>query len=162
MRQNVFRSHRELTAPVFLLIIIFWVIQASAEEWSETQMEVWKTVEITWEHIKQGEVEKLMRLERTVENLEWWGGQAVPLDEKTIEQLYMSWLAYNQPRSYELRPIKIQIIGNVANVFYQWKWEGDAISENGRQMSTYIKQENTWKFMGSMGCACDKPPFCLE
>jgi hypothetical protein len=34
-------------------IIFFWSIQASGEEWTEAQKEVWKSVEAFWENSKK-------------------------------------------------------------------------------------------------------------
>jgi hypothetical protein len=62
--------------------------------------------------------------------------------------------------SYELIPLKIHIYGDVANVFYLAKWKGNIIGDSSRQMDTYIKQEKVWKFLGGMGCSCEKAIKC--
>ena len=68
----------------------------------------------------------------------------------------------NKPVTYELKPVAINIIGNVANVFLFIKWNGDKmpVTISGRQYSTWIKEDNKWKYMGGMGCSCDRSPYC--
>lgn len=161
LRRGVWRP-KAVARCLLCLTLVLWGFHAFGEEWSDAQKEVWEIVEASWEYITQGDVEKLMALERTEESLEWWSGQAVPLWVKSIEQLYMSWLAYDQPNVYELTPLRVQIVDPVANVFFQWRWEGETASESGRQLSTYLKQDGKWKFMGGMGCRCDELPYCMR
>jgi hypothetical protein len=62
--------------------------------------------------------------------------------------------------SYKIKLLKIHIFGDAANVFCLWNWKGNILSDSGRQMSTYIKQDNKWEHIGGMGCSCEKPIKC--
>ncbi len=142
--------------------IVLWSFQASAdEEWTVEQKEVLKLVKLSWEAIRQGDAKAM--LPHTAEGfLDWWPGDPKPFGEKYFHQKYRLWFRGNKPFTYELKPVAVNIIGNVANVFYHYEWTGEKSPETikGRQYSTFIKIKNEWKFMGSMGCQCNRPPFC--
>jgi ketosteroid isomerase-like protein len=157
------------TAPkagilIYLILssmIVFWGSQASGEEWTEAQKEVWKSLEDDWKLIKQGDLEARMA------NLpdycsSWWSDRAFPLNKKRLREGYATWFAYGGVESYELKPFDIQIVGNVAIVYYLWQWKGSSGSGSGRQTSTWIKQEGKWRFMGGMSANCEKLPVCFH
>ena len=77
-----------------------------------------------------------------------------------MKQSYQSWFNYDKPISYELKPLNINIVDNVAIAFYLSKWKGNILSGKSRSVVIYIKQDNKWKFMGAMGCDCEKLPVC--
>jgi ketosteroid isomerase-like protein len=155
-----------LCAKVFISllfsgVIIFLGFQVSAETWTAEQKEVWESVEAGWELIVKGDIESLAEI--AAEGfLEWWPNDPSPFGKEYMKGKYKRWFDGNKPVSYELKPVAINIIGDVANVFYFYKWNGDKMPAtiSGRQYSTWIKQDNKWKFMGSMGCSCDKSPYC--
>jgi hypothetical protein len=37
---------------------------------------------------------------------------------------------------------------------------GTKVSDAWRVELPYLLQDNKWKFMGTMGCQCNRPPFC--
>ena len=141
-------------------LVVFWGFQVSGEEWTEAQKEVWEIVETAWEYFRQGDVEAVSALDKTEGSLQWWPSRAIPLGENAIKLSYEDWLAFDKPVSYELKPLNIHIFGDVANVFYLYKWEGKVLPKSGRNMATYVKQDNKWKLMGVMGCSCEKLPVC--
>ena len=47
---------------------------------------------------------------------------------------------------YELQPHSIQVLGNIAVVLYSAKWKGNIVSDYGRYMHTWVKQNYKWKF----------------
>lgn len=73
------------------------------------------------------------------------------------------WLSgLSKPVSYELKPLSIHIIGDVANVFYVYKWHKEVVPgfHHGRAMDTYLMQDNMWMLIGGMDALCTKlPPF---
>ena len=144
------------TAVIISLIlcgsILFWGFQVSAGEWTNAQKEVWKAIENAWEGFKHGKLDKTLYVEGS---LEWWSDQVEPYGGDKLKGNYERWFAYDKPVSYELKPLQILIYGNVANVFYEWKWKGKKIGDAGRQMETFVKQDNKWKSLGVMGCSCE-------
>ena len=141
-------------------ILVFWSSHVAGQEWTTEQMEVWKLVESAWEYMKQGDVEGLFATEGSEGFLEWWSNRAVPLGGLAIKQAYQGWFNYDKPISYELKPLNIHIVDNVAIAFYRWKWKGNIMSGKGRNNLIFIKQDNIWKVIGGMGCECERLPMC--
>ena len=140
-------------------LIVSWGFQVSGEELTEAQKELWKIEETGWEYCKQGDVEAVMA-GRHDDSISWWPSRAIPVGKSAIKGSFRNWFAYDKPVSYELIPLKIHIFGDVANVYYLSKWKGKALPKSSRHMTTYVKQDNKWKLMGSMGCSCVKLPVC--
>lgn len=151
-------SRPALVMSLFLCgIILFVGGHVYAEEWTDSQMEVWKVIETAWESFKLGKTDETLSVDGS---LEWWSRKMVPLGGEILIRAYNRWLAYDKPVSIELNPLKIQIYENVANVFYEWKWKGKTMGDRGRQMDTLVKQGNEWKFFGSMMCSCEEIVNC--
>jgi len=149
------------TSLFFSGVILFLGFQASAEEWNDAQKAVWKSVEAGWELFVKGDIYAIAAI--AVEGYsEWWPNDPKPFGDNYMKPKYKRWFEGNKPVSFELKPVAINIIGDTANVFYFYKWNGDKMpaTTKGRQYSTWIKQNNKWKFMGSMGCSCDRQPYC--
>jgi hypothetical protein len=153
------RAYRTVVFISLILcgIIVFWGTQVSADEWTSAQKEVWKAIENAWEGLKLGKVPVTTYVEGS---LEWWTDRVEPVGGDKLKRNYERWLAYDKPVSYELKPLKILIYGNVAIVFYLSKWKGKKIGGDDRSMETWVKQDNKWKFLGLMGCSCEQPPVC--
>ena len=145
---------------LFCFVIVVWGFKVSGQEWTDEQKQVWKMVENYWEFAKQGDVESLLKNYYVMDSFEWWSSEAIPIDSKAILPKLKGWLDYDKPVSYELKPLYIHIVGDVAIVFYSHKWKGNILSDRARQIDTYVKQDNQWKFMGGMGCSCDGLPAC--
>jgi ketosteroid isomerase-like protein len=140
-------------------IIVFWGYQVFGQEWTAEQKEVWKAVEADTELFKQGDVDGILG-GRHDDVAVWWGNKAYPLDKNGVASGYKRWFNWDKPVKWELEPYAIKVIGNVAVVFYTWKWTGKSNSRKGRKMNTYIKQDNRWLLIGSLNADCDKPPPC--
>ena len=141
-------------------LIVFWGFQVFGQKWTDEYREVWKIVESWWEYSKQGDVEALSAHYYVEDSFEWWYDKAIPLGKNAIMPMLKEWFNYDKPISYELEPLNIHIVGDVALVFYSNKWKGNIISDKARQIDTYVKHDNKWKFMGGMGCSCDNLPKC--
>lgn len=149
-------------ALFFCGIIVFWGFQAFAEEWwTEAQKEVWKTVEARWELIIKGDA-KALTANPHEGALSWWPQQLNPVGKEYLEGAYKGWFGLNQPVSYELNPLAINIVRNIATVFFYSKWEGKAPPEpySGRNFQVYIKQDGKWRMLGSMSSPCEGSTVC--
>jgi len=140
--------------------IVLSGFQASGVEWTDEQKQVWKMVEAWWEYAKQGDVDALSANYYVMDSFEWPASEVIPMGRKEILPKLKEWFAYDKPVSFELEPINIHVVGDVAIVFYSWKWKGNILSDSGRTSDTYVKQQNKWKFMGSGGCSCNTLPTC--
>jgi hypothetical protein len=152
-----------ITLFVFTVLVSALCFQGSlayGQEWTATQKEILKAMETEWEFFKQGNLEEVMAM-RHDKLIYWPNDRPNPLWREAARLLYKGWLDYDKPVAYELRPLEIQIIGNVANVFYEYKWNGKMYSGRGRTMDTWIKQDNKWLKISSFGASCDKLPSCV-
>jgi hypothetical protein len=140
-------------------MIVFWGFQAIGEEWTAEQKEVWDVVIADFEKFKQGDVEGLSS-SRHEDVIIWWGSESVPFDKKMALYKYRGWFDYDKPVKWELEPLAIKIVGNVASVFYLYKFSGSITSGSGRDMETWIKQNNKWIMINSFGASCDELPPC--
>ena len=148
-----------LVMALFVVSLLGNAIQAYGMEMTAEQKELWRLVEAVWEGCKKGDLD-LVAGRFNDESQEWWGMKMSPLEKGTIKLNYQQWLDYDKPVSYLLEPLAIHILGDVANVFYLYKWKGNKISQRGRMMETWRKLNNKWTFMGSMSAYCDTLPAC--
>ncbi len=84
----------------------------------------------------------------------------MPLGKKIMKHHYKDWFDYDKPVAYELEPLVIQIFGNVANVFYSYKWNGKVLSDRARGLDTWIKKDNKWLKISYFTASCDELPLC--
>lgn len=152
-----------MAAPFISLLlsgtILFWNFEAIGQEWSSEQKEVWQAVEADIESFKKGDLEGIMA-SRHDDAIIWWSNRSMPCDKKLALFNYKDWFDYDMPVNWDLEPLAIQVFGNVANVFYMYRFRGNILSGSGRRMDTWIKQDNKWLMMGSFGASCDKLPPC--
>lgn len=146
-------------------LVVFFIVassfQAFAEEWTTEQKEVWDAVTGRWESIKKGDVEAFMN-DFHDKNIDLYSDDPSTLNKNQIENS-VKWMISNLVPTYiNLKPIAINIVNNVANVFYIYKWESKnrEISERGRRMTTMIKENNKWLSIGTLSASCDKPAPC--
>ena len=144
---------------LFCGLIVFWSFQVFGQEWTAEQKEIWKVVEADYELFKQGDLEGILA-SRHDDVVLWWSNKSIPLDKELLKLNYKRWLDYDKPVKWELEPLAIQVIGNVGNVFYTYKYSGKILSDSGRAMITWIKQDNKWQMIGGLTASCNKLPPC--
>ena len=86
----------------------------------------------------------------------WEATRRRPVDKYQIRLAYRTWFSSPDEYrlvSYELEPLSVHIFGNVANVYYIYTWgtKKESKHSHGRVMQTYLKQDNEWMLIGSMG-----------
>jgi ketosteroid isomerase-like protein len=148
-----------LVSIILFGIIFLWNFQAFGQDWTVEQKEVWEVVVADYEKLKQGDIEGLLA-SRHDDIVIWWGNKPVPYDKKLIRTNYRGWFAYDIPTKWELEPFAIKIIGNVASVFFTYKYSGNILSGHARNLETWIKQDGKWLMINSFSATCDKLPPC--
>jgi len=144
------------------IFIIFTGFQALGEELTVEQKEIWTMVENGWETLKNQDFESNMA-GRHDKALSLHSDKPTPLSNDQVQSFHKRWMASDYKlTSYKLKPIAINIIENVAYVFHLFSWHSEAndLTRKGRTMSTYVKLNNKWVFVGSMSASCDKPAPC--
>ena len=135
-------------------LIAFSSSQINAKDWTEAQKEVWKTVEAFWEGIKQADEKAIIAIHHD-DCVIWWATRRLPTDKYNIRLAYRKLISSPDEYklvSYELDPQSIHIFGDVANVYYMYKWgtKKEPKYSSGRSMQTYKKQDNKWLLIGQM------------
>ena len=128
-------------------------------EWTQEQKEIWSVVQASWEANKNGDIESTMAC-RHDKVLSLFSDNPSPYNKDQIRIENEYWLySDHRPTSYNIAPIAIGIIDNVAIVFYWYKWESDltGYTEKGRSMNALIKLNNQWVTIGTMDASCEKP-----
>ena len=153
----------KVSIPIILCgIIVFWSIQAHGEEWTEAQKEVWNVIEDRWIRIVEGD---LKTLEAGIHDdaLSWRYTNNVPLKKNLITLGYERWVYYARPVTYELKPYAIQILGDIANVFYSYKWKAKKEFYGRTRVLLSLKKENgKWLIISALSASCEKLPNCLD
>lgn len=131
------------------------------QEFNDEQKAIFQEVQALWEHVKQGDLESVMSCIHD-EAIFWWREMPRPYDKDKVKFKYRDWINSAKPESYELKPLSIQIIGNVANIYYLYKWSGQGGLRRGRVMNVYAKRNDKWLLFGSSAASCVKPLNCEE
>ena len=142
-------------------MIVFWGFQVFGQDWTAEQKEVWVSVQGFWENIKKGDVEAALAGQHD-KMLAWSSMNPDPLKKELIGSDYNRWVSRFKPTFVKLEPLAINIVKNVANVFYLYKWESanKEVSARGRTLITLVKQDNKWLAIGSLSSSCDSLPPC--
>jgi len=132
-----------LVSIILFGIILLWNSKALSQEWSAEQKEVWVLVQEFWETIKKGDVEASLAGQHN-KMLDWFSENPDPLKKELLRSGYNNWVGRFKPTSVKLKPLAVNIVKNVANVFYLFKWESsnNEISNRGRALITLVKQDN--------------------
>lgn len=147
---------------VSIIIIGFFLLlnsKAFGQEWTAEQKEVWEVVKADIELSKHGDIEGILA-SRHNDILSLWSSKPIPFDKELLRFNLENWFNYDKPVNWELNPLAIKVIANVAIVFYSYKFSGNTIFRHSRTMETWIKQDNQWLMIGSLDASCDELPPC--
>ena len=153
-------THVAARASVLFVLfgfILLFVVPVFGQEWSAEQKEVWKSVQANWGTLKNDDVEAALA-EYHDDLVTWWVSKPEPLRKVHMKQIYRNWLDYDKLVSYELKPFAITVFNNVANVFYIYKWNGNILSDKGRRLEVWVKQDNKWLEIGGLTSSSDTLP----
>ena len=158
-----------IAKTIFKVILILCSIgllwsPVNAEDWSPEQKEVWSVIENRWENIKQGDY-KAFEASVHDDAIVWWGRNALPLQKDLIMGNYQRWITRTafRPETYQLELFAIQIIGDIANVFYSYNWKSKSGTSNrARVLASLTKQNGKWLWISSMSSSCNKLPACID
>jgi len=146
-----------IVSLLFIGIAVFWSLQAFGAEWSEAQKEIWNLEKKYWECIKNADVETYKNLLH--ENVVSMRSRNYSPDNKPEEiELIRRWVGYRKPKSYEIRPLAIQLFDNVAIACFYYKFTGNKFSDSGRVTHTWMKQNSTWYLIGLMEASFESLP----
>jgi len=87
------KIQRRFYRPAFVIslflcgIILFVGGHVFAEEWTDSQKEVWKVIETAWENLTLGKNDETLSVEGS---LEWWPTKMVPLGGEILTHVRQS------------------------------------------------------------------------
>jgi hypothetical protein len=149
--------------PIILCgIMVLWSVQAFGEEWTAAQKEVWNVIEDNWIKVVEGD---LKAIEAGIHDdaLSWKYNKETPLKKDGTMFGYERWVKFARPVTYELKPYAIQILGDIANVFYSYKWKSKGRhSGHSRVLMTLKKENGKWLRISLISASCEKLPYCLD
>ncbi len=161
MKSKTNFASRLATYLMLFGITFFCAFQASGEEWTAEQKEVWSLVQAAWENFKNSDVESVVQ-NAPKNAVTWWGSEASPYRWEELKTAYQRWFRFEKIINSELLPLRIEIFDDVAVVAYYASWKSDKRSAKTRFLSVYQKQGDNWSRIGSLSSACNRPPKCME
>ncbi len=132
-----------LVSIILFGIIFLWNFQVLGQDWTPEQKEVWVSVQGFWGTIKNGDIEATLAGQHE-KMLDWWSTNPDPLKEELLQLGYKNLVNQFKPTFVKLEPLAINIVKNVANVFYLFKWESanKEVTARGRSLITFVKEDN--------------------
>ena len=119
------------------------------QDWSAEQKEVWEMELAYWEFFKAGDLKEHMKLWHK-DVIAWPHWSPKPLGKETLEIEVKPWL---KPLSYDLKPLTINIFGNIAVIYYRVHTvrAGNQYS-SARIVHLWMKQDGKWEIIGGSSC----------
>lgn len=126
-----------------------------AQEWSAAQKEVWKNVEAYWALDAAGNLDGFMSYFH--ENyMGWEFDQPLPSGKATARKFIEHSYKMNTTVLYDIKPVAINIFGNVAIADYYYTTvskdtAGKERERSGRWADILMKQGDKWVLIGDHG-----------
>jgi ketosteroid isomerase-like protein len=147
---------RKLIGFFLVMSLLFSINTAlNAQEWNDTQKEVWKNVEAYWAIMAQKDIEGFLNSMHD-DYLGWGLNESLPSNKKdTRKWVDYLWQKYSIA-IYEIKPVGILVNGNVAIVHYYYTLlrkdaEGKEKEFKGRWTDILLKQDDKWLLFADSG-----------
>ena len=149
----------ETSKPTFVgavvIVLCMLAVSASAQTWSQEQLEVWKVIQDQWEAAKSRDVSWPDRFLHP-SFLGWSDENPMPRDKVSTKR----WEGYNSTNSrtieQELNPVGIVVVGTTAVVHYYFSLatessKGERETNHGRYTDILVKVDEGWQFIAWRG-----------
>lgn len=149
------RAIKYLIVPAVLFFTLTASAPLAAQEWSDSQKEVWKNVETYSKLAAEGNLEGLLSYYHP-DFLGWDYQTDLPSDKASRTKWNRHLLQTTKTLVYEVKPVGIKIHGDVAIVHYFFHEvledaEGKKIESKGRWTDILLQQEDKWVMIGDHG-----------
>ena len=150
---------KQFTSVSFVLAVVCFTLLISmplcAQEWSPAQKEVWKNVEAYNALYAQRDLEGFVAYFHP-DYRGWDYESALPMDKASSRKFLEHAFKTTTTLVYDIKPVAIQIYGNVAFVHYYYTEvykdvEGKQKSSSGRWTDILLKQGDRWLMIGDHG-----------
>ena len=152
-------TSKQFLGLLFATSLLLPVSEASAQSWSDTQKEVWKTVVSQWEAAKAQEKDKEPSWPDTYLHdsfLGWGDENPMPRDKSSTKRWEKYTSANSKTLEQELNPVGIVVEGSVAVVHYYYSVatenrKGERETAHGRFTDILVKDGQRWLFLAWRG-----------
>ncbi|GAB4378989.1 MAG: hypothetical protein Kow0042_27950 [Calditrichia bacterium] len=146
---------RWVATLVMLMVVLSLSQSLQAQSWSDTQKEVWSNVETYWGLFAKGDAEGMLGYFHS-EYIGWDVNEPLPSDKASTRKGLAHFLSKNSIVLHEIKPVAIQVHGNIAIVHYYYNMtikntEGKESTTGGRWTDILSKQGNKWVLIGDHG-----------
>ena len=140
---------------VVALTLPMAVAPAFSQEWSPAQKDVWKNVEHYWSLGAEEKLEELLGY-FDEEYMGWSYEQVLPYGKASVKKWSSHFYETSEPLLHEIKPVAIEIHGDVALVFYYFtsyykNEEGKHKTRQGRWIDILKKQGDKRVLIGDHG-----------
>jgi ketosteroid isomerase-like protein len=126
-----------------------------AQEWSNAQKEIWKSVEAYWALDAARDIEGFLGYFHD-DYLGWSVEDALPVNKATVRRFVEHQLKTTKVLVQNIQPVGIKLHGDIAFAHYYWTRiyqdaEGKEKTESGRWTDILKKQGDRWLLIGDHG-----------
>ena len=141
-------------------VALFVVAPLHAQQWSDAQKDVWKSVENYWALDAKGDLEGFMSY-FDASYVGWSYDNALPGDKATARKFIAHQYQVGKVLVYDIKPVAIQVHGNFAFADYYYTQvvknaEGKEENVEGRWVDILMKQGDRWVLIGDHGGKIEK------
>ena len=146
---------RTVVVVCLALVALAVAAPSHAQTWSDAQKEVWKNVENYWALDAKGDLEGFMSY-FDADYVGWSYDSPVPGDKATARKFIAQEYQASKTLVYDIKPLAIQIHGNVAFVDYYYTQlvknaDGKTEQVGGRWTDILKKSGDRWLLIGDHG-----------
>ena len=157
MKTSLTKASVKVSVALLLtIVVIFWTHPVLCEEWSAAQKEVWEMQEKYWEQWKEKTAESLPPFHHKDSIV--WGAEGIWPGEFGTGMCADGLGGIID--SFELKPHKVRVFGNVAIIMYESKVIFVGKPYRLRCTSIWMKETDKWQIIGAMHDSCSKLPPC--
>jgi ketosteroid isomerase-like protein len=136
-------------------VALFVAAPLPAQQWSDAQKDVWKSVENYWALDAKGDLEGFMSY-FDASYVGWSYDSALPEDKATARKFTAHQYQVEKVLVYDIKPVAIQVHGNFAFADYYYTQvvknaEGKEENVEGRWVDILMKQGDRWVLIGDHG-----------
>jgi len=137
------------------LLLFLFVANASAQQWTDEQKDVWKGVETYWAAgMSDNPMDFLNYFDDSY--FGWSYDNGAPGTKADAQKSLKYWTTKGKTVYYVITPARIWVNGNFAYVHYYYTQvnedkEGKPSTEKGRWTDILMKKDNKWVMVGDHG-----------
>ena len=150
------RAHR-FYCVVTLMALIILTSSLNSQEWSQSQLEVWRTIRAQWEASKEQDA-TWPEVYLHPSFLGWSDDNPMPRNKASVQKWQRYEMETSKTLEQELSPVGIVVEGNVAIAHYYFSsaienYKGERKTIHGRFTDILTKEGERWRFLAWRGGA---------